>query len=317
MDERVATTIFSSTACSRCAAAVPRGQRFCGECGQDLLDSLVAAAEPRSERVGRSLARVGLGIGAAVLLLGAFGLALLAYRGQRGLESQERAAWQAEVAALDRRLAEVRRDVSALRVSSARLSGRVEGAENEAKQANRGVAPLARKALRSVFTVETDVGLGAGFAAWREGGALFLMTANHVVEDAGSSFVTVTRKGGSWSGEIVRTDPRNDLALIRVSGHPADAEPLWEDGRTVTPAQGDQLVLIGSPFGLSGTVTTGIVSRVTRKVIQTDAAANPGNSGGPAIDRQGNIVGVLVSGGGQNLNFAVRIDRACVKLRDC
>jgi len=56
---------------------------------------------------------------------------------------------------------------------------------------------------------------------------------------------------------------------------------------------------------------------VTKKLIQTDAAANPGNSGGPAIDRQGHVVGVLVSGGGENLNFAVRIDRVCVKLRPC
>jgi S1-C subfamily serine protease len=85
----------------------------------------------------------------------------------------------------------------------------------------------------------------------------------------------------------------------------------------VKPAAGDQLILIGSPFGLSGTVTTGIVSRVTKRLIQTDAAANPGNSGGPAIDRRGRIVGVLVAGGGQNINFAVRIDRACVKLREC
>jgi S1-C subfamily serine protease len=313
----VSTTVFSSTACPRCGAPVPRGPRFCGECGQDLLGGLVAASEPRSERIGRSLARLGLGIGAAVLLFGAFVLALLAYRGQHGLGQEERAAWQSEVAELDRRLAEVRRDVTALRVQGARLSGRVQGAEDEAKQANRGVAPLAERALRSVFTVETDVGLGAGFAGWREGGVLYVVTANHVVEDAGSTFVTVSRKGGSWSGEIVRNDRQNDLALIRVSGHPEGAEPLWASGEKVKPAPGDQLILIGSPFGLSGTVTTGIVSRVTKRLIQTDAAANPGNSGGPAIDRRGRVVGVLVAGGGQNINFAVRIDRACLKLREC
>jgi S1-C subfamily serine protease len=51
--------------------------------------------------------------------------------------------------------------------------------------------------------------------------------------------------------------------------------------------------------------------------IQTDAAANPGNSGGPAIDRQGNVVGVLLAGGGQNLNFAIPIQRACVTIRTC
>ena len=313
----MSSTILSSTSCPRCGAAVPRGPRFCGECGQDLLSPTTAVDEPAWQRDGSNLRRGALGIVAAALLVAALGLALLAYRGQHGLAAGERAAWQSEIAALDRRVAEVRRDVSALRLQNARLSGRVQGAETEAKQANRGVAPLAGKALKSVFTVETDVGLGAGFAAWREGGALYLMTANHVVEDAGSAFVTVSRKGGSWSGEIVRTDAKNDLALIRVSGHPAGAEPLWENGRTATPAQGDQLILIGSPYGLSGSVTTGIVSRVTRRLIQTDAAANPGNSGGPAIDRQGRVVGVLVAGGGQNINFAVRIDRACARLRDC
>ena len=59
------------------------------------------------------------------------------------------------------------------------------------------------------------------------------------------------------------------------------------------------------------------MSRVTPKTIQTDAAANPGNSGGPALDRKGRVVGVLVSGGGQNINFAVRIEKACAKLRRC
>ena len=76
-------------------------------------------------------------------------------------------------------------------------------------------------------------------------------------------------------------------------------------------------LLVGSPFGLSGTVTTGVVSRVTPKLVQTDAAANPGNSGGPAVAKDGRIVGVLVAGGGENINFAVRIDRACAKLRAC
>jgi S1-C subfamily serine protease len=56
---------------------------------------------------------------------------------------------------------------------------------------------------------------------------------------------------------------------------------------------------------------------VNAKYIQTDAAANPGNSGGPAVDKKGRLVGVLVSGGGQNLNFAIPIGLACVKLRDC
>ncbi len=309
---------LSSTRCPRCDAAVPRGPRFCGQCGQDLLAEVADPSTPAGSGRETQALHVALAAGAGVVLLAAFALALLAYRGQRGLAEGERQAWRTELAAVDRRLAEVRRDLSALRLVNSRLAGQVDSATSELEEASAGVAPVAEKALKSVFTVETDVGLGAGFAAWTEGGVIYLVTANHVVEDAGSAFVTVTRKGGSWSGEIVRTDPGNDLALIRVSGRPAGAAPLWqapEDGSK--PAAGDQLVLIGSPFGLSGTVTTGIVSRVTKKVIQTDAAANPGNSGGPAIDRRGRVVGVLVAGGGQNINFAIRIDRACVKLRAC
>jgi S1-C subfamily serine protease len=137
-----------------------------------------------------------------------------------------------------------------------------------------------------------------------------------VVEDATTN-VTLERKGGSWRGEISAIDHANDLALVRVEGRPAGAEPLWQSARTTPPTVGDQLLLVGSPFGLAGTVTTGIVSRVSTKVVQTDAAANPGNSGGPALDKHGNVVGVLVSGGGENINFAIRIDRVCVKLRDC
>ena len=60
-----------------------------------------------------------------------------------------------------------------------------------------------------------------------------------------------------------------------------------------------------------------MVSRVAWKVIQTDAAANPGNSGGPALDKQGHVVGVLVAGGGENMNFAIPIRQLCLKLRRC
>jgi S1-C subfamily serine protease len=243
---------------------------------------------------------------AAFALAAALALSLLAYTNQRSLSADERAAWE-------RAVAEVREDVGALQEANALLAGRVDSAQKR----SRGAAPLAQRALKSVFTVETDSGLGAGFAAWTEGGVIYLVTANHVIADARSPFVTVSRKGASWSGEIVRRDPRNDLALIRVSGRPQGAKPMWQSPKANVPEQGDELLLIGSPYGLDGTVTTGVVSRVSKRAIQTDAAANPGNSGGPAIDLDGRIVGVLVSGGGQNINFAVPIARACKKLRDC
>src|SRR5262249_31471901 len=113
------------------------------------------------------------------------------------------------------------------------------------------------------------------------------------------------------------TDLHDDLAVVRVSGHPAGAQPLWQRPFFPKPVAGDQLLLVGSPYGLEGTVTTGVVSRGSKKTIQTDAAANPGHSGGPAVDKEGHVVGILVAGGGENLNFAVPIAKVCVSLRSC
>lgn len=246
---------------------------------------------------------------AGCLVLAAVALSLLTFLGAKGRE--------AEVAAVRTELAAVKRKLAALETRSSALSGRVRSTERGLKRKEVGIAPLATRVLRSVFTVETDAGYGTGFVAWREGGASYLVTAHHVVEGNSSSFVTVTRKGGSWSGEILGSDPKHDLAVIRISGRPARAAPLWQRPEQASPQQGQELLLVGSPFGLEGTVTTGVVSRVTREYIQTDAAANPGNSGGPAIDKQGRLVGVLVSGGGQNVNFAIPIRHVCARLRDC
>jgi len=230
----------------------------------------------------------------------------------------------ASVRARDAQVVELRREVSAVRVQvgalqtrNAELAGRVRTTERTLRRRETGVAPLAPRVLRSVFTVETPTGLGSGFAAWREDGATYLVTAYHVVEDLGGGTVTVARKGGTWSGDIAGVDPKHDLAVIRISGRPANAAPLWQSPRKAPPRTGSELLLVGSPFGLEGTVTTGVVSRVTKRYIQTDAAANPGNSGGPALDRTGRIVGVLVSGGGENINFAIPIRHVCAKLRRC
>jgi S1-C subfamily serine protease len=260
---------------------------------------------------------LSLAVGALVVVcLAGVGLSAFTLVHQRGALGRERAAWQSEVSKL-------RREVHALTGRDKKLAGRLNTAERTLKRREVGIAPLAARVLRSVFTVETDYGLGSGFVAWRDGGATYLVTAHHVVEGNPSSSVTIARRGGSWAGTIEAVDPKNDLALIRVNGKPAGVEPLWQRvGGRGRPKAGDELILIGSPFGLQGTVTTGVVSRVTKKAIQTDAAANPGNSGGPAIDKQGRIVGVLVSGGNpafgvQNINFAVPIERVCVKLRRC
>jgi S1-C subfamily serine protease len=228
---------------------------------------------------------------------------------QRALGA-EREARRADVASLERRL-------DAVAGQNERIDGRLSSAERSLKRKEQGIAPLAARVLRSVFTVESDASFGSGFVAWVDDRAAYVLTAAHVVGAQFHGGVTLTRRGGGWQGEIVELDVRNDLALIRMNAKPAGIAPLWQSPRTTLPRTGDELLLIGSPFGLEGSVTRGVVSRVTQRAIQTDAAANPGNSGGPAIDAHGRVVGVLIGGGGENVNFAVPIRRVCAKLRDC
>ena len=150
--------------------------------------------------------------------------------------------------------------------------------------------------------------LGSGFIYDDEG---HIVTNNHVVEDAES--VLVIFSNGFWAeAEVVATDPQADLAVIKVTP-PTDME--WRPLTLADPNTlrvGHTVIAIGNPFGLDGTLTSGVVSAIGRgiplgngntanytlpDVIQTDAAINPGNSGGPLMDVNGDVVGV---------NFAIR-----------
>jgi S1-C subfamily serine protease len=231
----------------------------------------------------------------------------------------ERADRRAEISRLGRELAVAQGRLTVLSSESAALAEKLGTTQQNLEKSKAGVAPLATLVLRSVFSVETPNGVGTGWAAWGDASSTYLITANHVAQDAivmGTHQVTVKQKARTWKGTIVKTDSVNDLAVIRVKKR--IATPLWQAPDTsIAPIPGDVLLLVGSPYGLEGTVTTGVVSRVSYDRIQTDAAANPGNSGGPAVNARGEIVGVLLSGGGENLNFLVPIQRACVTLRKC
>lgn len=226
---------------------------------------------------------------------------------------------RASIKNADRSIAHLGQQVSVLSAQNATLARRVAATNARLAKTSAGVAPLAGRILKSVFTVETASELGTAWAAWTTADATYLITANHVVASAVSSgdpTVSIAQKSRKWAGRVVKTDPVNDLALVRVAGH--IGTPLWPTPRLeISPLPGDELLLVGSPYGLEGTVTTGVVSRVKYNEIQTDAAANPGNSGGPAVDSNGDVVGVLLAGGGENLNFAVPIQRACVAIRSC
>jgi S1-C subfamily serine protease len=164
---------------------------------------------------------------------------------------------------------------------------------------------------------------GSGFLIDDEG---HVVTNDHVVEGADEFRVRFGEDGDPIEAELLGADPSVDLALLKVD--PGDVgEPLepLELGASEDLRPGDPAIAIGSPFGLEGTVTSGIVSALGRTIqapngfsisgaIQTDAAINPGNSGGPLLDAQGRVIGVnsQIRTGGGNANsgvgFAVPVD---------
>jgi S1-C subfamily serine protease len=167
------------------------------------------------------------------------------------------------------------------------------------------------------------LGAGSGFVIDAEG---HIVTNNHVVEQADA--VKVTFSGGSVAdAQILGRDPYSDLAVIKVDTLPEGLTPL-ELGDSSKLQVGQRVIAIGNPFGLEGTMTTGVVSAVGRtlatqqsgmgsfsipEVIQTDAAINPGNSGGPLLDSEGKVVGVntairSLTGTNSGVGFAIPAD---------
>jgi serine protease Do len=140
-----------------------------------------------------------------------------------------------------------------------------------------------------------------------------LITNEHVVSD-GESYSLWFRDDGWRDAEVVATDVYSDLAVLRPTELPGDADPIPMVQQD--PPVGTRVLAIGNPFGFSGSVTAGIISGVDRTLpapnnfsiadaVQTDAAVNPGNSGGPLVSLDGNVVGVINSGGGDNVGFAI------------
>jgi serine protease Do len=160
--------------------------------------------------------------------------------------------------------------------------------------------------------------LGSGFLISADG---FIVTNNHVVNPSRSAeleSVTVTMVDGTeYEAEVVGRDAASDLAVLKIER--SEAFPFVEFGDSSQSRVGDWIIAIGNPFGFSGTVTTGIISAVYRntgqggaydRYIQTDAAINRGNSGGPMFDMQGNVIGInnaiySATGGSVGIGFAI------------
>jgi len=169
------------------------------------------------------------------------------------------------------------------------------------------------------FQVYPEDGTGSGFIINREGE---ILTNYHVVRGASQLTVKLSDMK-SYRAKVLGPDSRNDLALIQIdAGHPL---PTLHLGDSEGLLVGQKVLAIGNPFGLEGTLTTGIVSSLNRGIdsednrrlegmIQTDAAINPGNSGGPLLDSHGNVIGIntaiLGSQGNIGIGFAMPINRA-------
>jgi serine protease Do len=169
---------------------------------------------------------------------------------------------------------------------------------------------------------ETIVGEGSGFFISPDG---YAVTNNHVVDHAKSVQVT-TDDGTIYTAKVIGTDPKTDLAVIKVDGKDDFPFVKFADH---APQVGDWVVAVGNPFGLGGTVTAGIVSARGRDIgagpyddyIQIDAPINKGNSGGPAFDVNGNVIGVNTaiyspSGGSVGIGFDIPAETAKLVVAD-
>ncbi len=157
---------------------------------------------------------------------------------------------------------------------------------------------------------------GSGFVISRDG---YIVTNNHVIDKADEISVTF-ENDEKFDAELVGTDTRTDIALLKVKGGKQFDKYL--DFASDSPRVGDWVLAVGNPFGLGGTVTAGIVSAMSRDIgsgpydyLQIDAAVNRGNSGGPSVNLKGQVVGVNTaifspSGGNVGIAFAVPSDLA-------
>ncbi|MCW5695255.1 MAG: Do family serine endopeptidase [Bauldia sp.] len=166
------------------------------------------------------------------------------------------------------------------------------------------------------------MGLGSGFFVSEDG---YVVTNNHVVDDA-TEFTIIMNDGAEYPARLIGTDPQTDLALLKVD---AEREFTYVQFAPDTPRVGDWVLAVGTPFGLGGTVTAGIVSANGRQIsnnayddfLQIDAAINRGNSGGPTFNLSGEVVGIataIYSPTGTNVGiaFAVPADVAAAVIDD-
>jgi S1-C subfamily serine protease len=206
-------------------------------------------------------------------------------------------------------------DDVAARVAAAYAAGNAKAAAEHAAAPDPPELPLAEvisQSLPAVVRVETGDSLGSGFFIAPD----TILTNVHVV--GANALVTVRRAGGAvQQARVESSAPHLDIAVVKI-GNPNPDQPTLPLGSASRVRAGQEVVALGSPLGLTNTVTRGIVSAVRQvgslTLVQTDAAINPGNSGGPLIDRTGRVIGITTLGMrsavAQGLSFAIAIEHA-------
>ena len=187
------------------------------------------------------------------------------------------------------------------------------------------LAGLYRRVSSGVAYVKASTGQGtASGSGFLIDGNGHIVTNEHVVEGANAVQVRVGEKGSPVDAQIVGADPSSDVAVLAVDPSAISSAFPLALGDSAAVQIGQSAVAIGSPFGLQGTLTSGIVSALNRQIqspsgqpidgaIQTDAAINPGNSGGPLLDTSGHVIGINAqiaseSGSSSGVGFALPID---------
>jgi S1-C subfamily serine protease len=222
----------------------------------------------------------------------------------------------------------VRPDTTLLAGSSAPLSPSLTPEEltniRVYEGANRGVANILTRTVsydRFFMLPSPGEGAGSGSVIDKQG---HILTNNHVIEDAQAIQVTLP-SGKNYPAEVVGTDAAQDVAVLKIDA-PADELYPIPIGKSDNLRVGQRVYTLGNPFGLEGTLTTGIISNLNRtlpsrvegremkSIIQTDAAMNPGNSGGPLLDTSGRLIGMNVAiatktGQSAGLGFAIPVNR--------
>lgn len=318
--------------------------RFCSTCGGEKVNGSCATCNPRTVPLPRVsagtqvTAQPSLSMPSPVrrrlwvpvlacavgisLAMSALVVALDVRTDAAHMTARVRSVQERETQALRQEAQALRRQVVSMTVSESVLNRRL--AKLESKVNGRpDPAVIARKSAPSVFTVGTDAGTGSGFIASADGNSSELVTNYHVIAKTyarGGRSVRITRGKLTYTGRITRVSQVEDLALVTLPRKLA-VLPI----ATKRSAVGAPVLVLGSPLGLDGTVTSGIVSayRTERgsRYLQFSAPISPGNSGGPVLNERGEVVGVSVSkyvgDGAEGLSFAIPAEKLCPAIHIC